>query len=197
MSLAEQNRKSLTVQTVLHYGEISVFEDSYKCKSYLTFALLLWGIHYSTLVLTVGTSDIVLDGYTWSHIALMSIFAPISLFRLFISYTQKVLVAEWVGTKFCGNPRPKFSWLDYHLSVSLSSATSTNSLRLSGWYSDCSAFEIVIPCTDRLCGLVVRVLGYRSGGPGSILGTTKKKVVGLNGVHSASWVQLRSYLIEK
>jgi hypothetical protein len=32
---------------------------------------------------------------------------------------------------------------------------------------------------DRLCGLVVRVLGYRSGDPGSILGTTRKKVVGL------------------
>jgi hypothetical protein len=32
---------------------------------------------------------------------------------------------------------------------------------------------------DRLCGLVVRVLGYRSGGPGSILSTTRKKVVGL------------------
>jgi hypothetical protein len=32
----------------------------------------------------------------------------------------------------------------------------------------------------RLCGLVVRVLGYRSGGPGSITGTTmKKKAVGL------------------
>jgi hypothetical protein len=32
----------------------------------------------------------------------------------------------------------------------------------------------------RLCGLVVRVLGYKSGGPGSIPGTTKKKkVVGL------------------
>jgi hypothetical protein len=30
-----------------------------------------------------------------------------------------------------------------------------------------------------LCGLVVRVLGCRSGGPGSIPGTTKKKVVGL------------------
>jgi hypothetical protein len=25
----------------------------------------------------------------------------------------------------------------------------------------------------RLCGLVVRVLGYRSGGPGSIPGTTR------------------------
>jgi hypothetical protein len=28
---------------------------------------------------------------------------------------------------------------------------------------------------DRLCGLMVRVLGYRSGGPGSIPGTTRKK----------------------
>jgi hypothetical protein len=27
---------------------------------------------------------------------------------------------------------------------------------------------------DRLCGLVVRVLGYRSGGPGSIPGTTRR-----------------------
>jgi hypothetical protein len=33
--------------------------------------------------------------------------------------------------------------------------------------------------TDRLCGLAVRVLGYRSGGPGSIPGTIRKKVVGL------------------
>jgi hypothetical protein len=32
---------------------------------------------------------------------------------------------------------------------------------------------------DRLCGLVVRVLGYISGGPGSIPCTAKKKVVGL------------------
>jgi hypothetical protein len=37
---------------------------------------------------------------------------------------------------------------------------------------------------DRLCGLVVRVLGYRSGGPGSIPSITrfsegKKKVLGL------------------
>jgi hypothetical protein len=36
---------------------------------------------------------------------------------------------------------------------------------------------------DRLCGLVVRVLGYRSVGPGSIPSTTrKKKVVGLERV---------------
>jgi hypothetical protein len=41
-------------------------------------------------------------------------------------------------------------------------------------------FNSPIVARDRLCGLVVRVLGYRSGGPGSIPGTTKKKkVVGL------------------
>jgi hypothetical protein len=32
--------------------------------------------------------------------------------------------------------------------------------------------------SDRLCGLVVRVLGHRSGGPGSITGTTKKESSG-------------------
>jgi hypothetical protein len=32
-------------------------------------------------------------------------------------------------------------------------------------------------CDDRLCGLVVKVLGYRSGDRGSIPGTTRKKVV--------------------
>jgi hypothetical protein len=32
---------------------------------------------------------------------------------------------------------------------------------------------------DRPCNLVVRVLGYRSGGRGSIPGTTRKKVIGL------------------
>jgi hypothetical protein len=51
---------------------------------------------------------------------------------------------------------------------------------------------------DRLCGLVVRVLGYRSGGPGSIPGTTKKKnVVGLERGTQPREYKLRSYLIEK
>jgi hypothetical protein len=34
---------------------------------------------------------------------------------------------------------------------------------------------IIIIIIDHLCGLVVRVLGYRSGGPGSTPGTTRKK----------------------
>jgi hypothetical protein len=39
-------------------------------------------------------------------------------------------------------------------------------------------FYIILLSTprDRLCGLVVRALGYRSGGPGSIPGTTRKKM---------------------
>jgi hypothetical protein len=40
-------------------------------------------------------------------------------------------------------------------------------------------YQLLSSHVDRLCGLVVRVLGYRSGGPGSIPGTTRKKVVGL------------------
>jgi hypothetical protein len=36
-------------------------------------------------------------------------------------------------------------------------------------------FEIGSSSFDRLCGIAVRVLGYRSGGPASIPGTTRKK----------------------
>jgi hypothetical protein len=39
------------------------------------------------------------------------------------------------------------------------------------WHSLC--FTPCIFNIDRLCGLVVRVLGYRSGGPGSIPGTAR------------------------
>jgi hypothetical protein len=47
---------------------------------------------------------------------------------------------------------------------------------------------------DRLCGLVVRVPGYRSRGRGSIPGATRfsEKYWFWSGVYSASWVQLRS-----
>jgi hypothetical protein len=42
----------------------------------------------------------------------------------------------------------------------------SNNLRTYG------QFRSNLVLADRLCGLVVRVLGYRSGGPGSIPGTT-------------------------
>jgi hypothetical protein len=41
------------------------------------------------------------------------------------------------------------------------------------------SFSCLVFFVDRLYGLVVRVLGYRSGGPGSIPGTIRKKIVGL------------------
>jgi hypothetical protein len=61
-----------------------------------------------------------------------------------------------------------------------------------------SFFSISSDTLERLCGLVVKVPGYVSRGPGSIPGTTRfsEKLVG-NGAHSASWVQFRSYLEEK
>jgi hypothetical protein len=40
--------------------------------------------------------------------------------------------------------------------------------------SDVEVIGSLLSVHDRLYGLVVRVLGYRSGGPGSIPGTTKK-----------------------
>jgi hypothetical protein len=43
---------------------------------------------------------------------------------------------------------------------------------------------------DRLCGLVVRVLGYRSGGPGSIPGTIRKKKSSASGT---GFTQPREY----
>jgi hypothetical protein len=50
-----------------------------------------------------------------------------------------------------------------------------------------------------LCGLVDRVPGYRSRGPGLIPGSTRfsEKYWVWNGVHLVLWVQLRSYLEEK
>jgi hypothetical protein len=46
--------------------------------------------------------------------------------------------------------------------------------------------EFIVALKYRPCGLVVRVLGYRSRGQGSIPGTTRKKLV-----------KLRCYLMEK
>jgi hypothetical protein len=40
-------------------------------------------------------------------------------------------------------------------------------------------YILAIGPKDCLCGLVVRVLGYTCGGPGSIPGTTRKNLVGL------------------
>jgi hypothetical protein len=42
----------------------------------------------------------------------------------------------------------------------------------------CPFLCLLYDMRDRLCGLVVRVLGYRSASPGSIPGTTRKKSSG-------------------
>jgi hypothetical protein len=59
--------------------------------------------------------------------------------------------------------------------------------------------SVLLSNSDRLWGLVVTVPGYRSRGPSSIPGAIRfsEKYWVRNGIHSASWVQLRSYLEEK
>jgi hypothetical protein len=49
---------------------------------------------------------------------------------------------------------------------------------------------------DRLCGLVARVFGYRSGGPGSIAGTTRKKSSG-SGTGPLSLVSTTEELLDR
>jgi hypothetical protein len=51
--------------------------------------------------------------------------------------------------------------------------------------------------SDRLCGLVFRVLCYRSGGPGSIPGITRKKNVGLERGPLSLVSTTENYLIRK
>jgi hypothetical protein len=68
-----------------------------------------------------------------------------------------------------------------------------------GWVMIYILFNFSYLHVDLLCGLVVRVPGYRSRGPGSIPNATRfyEKWWVWNRVHSASLVQMRSYLEEK
>jgi hypothetical protein len=73
-------------------------------------------------------------------------------------------------------------WRDViNLELSVPVKTKGNFLASSSRIELHGRIELILmyDINDRLCGLVVRVLGYRSVGPGSIPGTTRKKVVGL------------------
>jgi hypothetical protein len=58
------------------------------------------------------------------------------------------------------------------ITLLLLATTANTNISLLCLCTDYISFDVGL---DRLCGLVVRVLGYRSGGPGSIPGTTRKK----------------------
>jgi hypothetical protein len=62
------------------------------------------------------------------------------------------------------------------LFISIQDVATISSVRVG----NASYFLPACNIVDRLCGLVVRILGYRSGSPGSIPGTTREEnVVGL------------------
>jgi hypothetical protein len=61
-------------------------------------------------------------------------------------------------------------------SVGIAAKLSTRLLRNQDYNTfSGKIFSVLYKVQTGLCGLVVRVLGYRSGGPGSIPGTTMKK----------------------
>jgi hypothetical protein len=74
---------------------------------------------------------------------------------------------EWHGTVTWDRNKGKLEFLNKTECISLVHRTVALYSRGSNW--------MIRESSDRLCGLVVRVLGYKSGGPGSISGTTGKK----------------------
>jgi hypothetical protein len=90
-----------------------------------------------------------------------------------ILYSDPLTVHSWQRNTLCS---PSYGWIS-----GMSNLRSILMLKRSHWSKLRLLFVVswfiykgFISC-DRLCGLVVRVHGYRSGGPGPIPGTTRKK----------------------
>jgi hypothetical protein len=84
----------------------------------------------------------------------------------------------------------RFQWREYlnmiaNIFSNVSSFSFLPNISVANEILFCKFFVI----QDRLCGLVVRVLGYRSGGPGSIPCTTRKKSSG----YGTGFTQPREY----
>jgi hypothetical protein len=87
-------------------------------------------------------------------------------------WSKKPSTASYPETDKCSQFNPILSLQDYSKFYFLFFFIFVECILL--WYSNVY-FPNIYPQSDRLCGLVVRVLGYRSGGLGSIPGTTRKK----------------------
>jgi hypothetical protein len=91
----------------------------------------------------------------------------------------KLLLCFTVDVYLIDNKRDKkYKFEQFSLCYSMAFLKFQNYTKLARRIQFYKNFKIVIINAefDRLCGLVVRVLGYRSGGPGSIPGTTRKKM---------------------
>jgi hypothetical protein len=89
---------------------------------------------------------------------------PRSLVFFFSLYEIKTALG-WTYISHCGREVSNFSYYS-----TLPSYPMLTLIAINNFYSPNLLYS------DRLCGLVVRVLGYRSGGTGSIPGTTRKKM---------------------
>jgi hypothetical protein len=93
---------------------------------------------------------------------------------------HKIVVSSWVATQLAASVVVLSSIGGVSLAVLINLWRTEYSFIYLWLYSRLLGlgrfffFSCLMLC-DRLCGLVVRVLGYRSGGPGSIPDTTRKK----------------------
>jgi hypothetical protein len=115
--------------------------------------------------------------------------------RIFHSPSSILYLTQFAKCLFVFSPHNIVSYF-IPLHSSPYSALNIASLGIS-----CIYIVINVPqdTSDRLCGLVVRVPSNRSRGPVSIpvITTFSEKQWVWSGVHSASWVKLRSYLEKK
>jgi hypothetical protein len=95
-----------------------------------------------------------------SAIKALSWYSPLSALEIFLLALQSVFLSHFLLPL-------EVSYIDDILCVGDLSDITTSILRSSG------QFEREISLCDRLCGLAVRVPGYRSIGPGSIPGATR------------------------
>jgi hypothetical protein len=102
---------------------------------------------------------------------------PSSFFIPFCSRTDVTHISHISRPK---DSQPAFAFLRHNAPAAIFNCYSFLHINIALVYSG----------FDRLCGLVVRVLDYRSRGSSSIPDATRCV---WNGVHSASWIQLRSY----
>jgi hypothetical protein len=101
-------------------------------------------------------------------ILVFSNYSPAAASSLALSLSRSLFLGLYIPL---ANLYPQILNLRSSLECSTEFGTHNSSYK----YSRYALVVVSFPGNNRLCGPVVRVLGYRSGGPGSILGITRKK----------------------
>jgi hypothetical protein len=120
------------------------------------------------------------DPQTESIISRQELLSGINRNYVALAWNISLLVARFfytcIGRKTHKSPNlHRSDHCSLLVSVTMNGLVAVLSLQKIWSHTHTLFLRTVSAMCDRLCGLVVGVLGYRSGGPGSIPGTTRKK----------------------